>query len=73
MARCENNFVLGLCNDELGYIIPGNDFFLHEWLPYFNIPVDASGRKHYEETNSLSPNAAGAILDAMDMLISSVE
>lgn len=72
MARCEHNFVLGLCNDELGYIIPENDFFLHEWLPYFNNAVDESGRKHYEETNSLGPKAAGAILDAMDELIASL-
>ncbi|MBQ2848375.1 MAG: hypothetical protein IJO03_11980 [Clostridia bacterium] len=73
MARCEHNFVLGLCNDELGYIIPENDFFLHEWLPYFNNAVDLSGRKHYEETNSLGPQAAGAILEAMDELISSTK
>ncbi len=73
MARCEHNFVIGLCNDELGYIIPENDFFLHEWLPYFNNAVDGFGRKHYEETNSLGPKAAGAILDAMDELISSVK
>lgn len=73
MSRCKHNFVLGLCNDELGYIIPENDFYLHEWLPYFNNAVDESGRKHYEETNSLGPKAAGKILDAMDKLISSVE
>lgn len=73
MSRCEHNFVLGLCNDELGYIIPENDFCLHEWLPYFNNAVDESGRKHYEETNSLGPEAAGAILDAMNELINSVE
>ncbi len=73
MARCEHNFVLGLCNDELGYIIPKNDFYLHEWLPYFNNSIDESGRKHYEETNSLGPQAAGTILVAMDELISSVE
>ncbi|MBE6820901.1 MAG: hypothetical protein E7516_07605 [Ruminococcaceae bacterium] len=72
MARCEHNFVIGLCNDELGYIIPENDFYLHEWLPYFNNAVDESGRKHYEETNSLGPKAAGAILEAMDELISSI-
>ncbi|MBR3817662.1 MAG: hypothetical protein IKJ41_00775 [Clostridia bacterium] len=69
MSRCEHNFVLGLCNDELGYIIPENDFYLHEWLPYFNNAIDESGREHYEETNSLGPEAAGAILDAMDELI----
>lgn len=73
MSRCEHNFVIGLCNDELGYIIPENDFYLHEWFPYFNNSVDESGRKHYEETNSLGPRAAGTILDAMDELISSVE
>ncbi len=73
MSQCEHNFVLGLCNDELGYIIPENDFYLHEWLPYFNTTVDESGRNHYEETNSLGPQAAGTILDAMDELISSVK
>lgn len=73
MTQCEHNFVLGLCNDELGYIIPENDFYLHEWLPYFNNAVDESGRKHYEETNSLGPQAAGTILEAMDELISSVK
>ncbi len=73
MSRCEHNFVIGLCNDEIGYIIPENDFLLHEWLPYFNNTDDENGRRHYEETNSLGPKAAGAILDAMDELIKSVE
>lgn len=72
-ARCEHNFVIGLCNDELGYIIPENDFYLHEWFPYFNNAVDESGREHYEETNSLGPQIAGAILDVMDELIGSAE
>ena len=72
MSRCEHNFVIGLCNDEIGYIIPENDFLLHEWLPYFNNTDDENGRRHYEETNSLGPNAAGAILEAMDELIKSV-
>lgn len=73
MSRCEHNFVIGLCNDEIGYIVPENDFLLHEWLPYFNNTEDENGRRHYEETNSLGPKAAGAILDAMDKLISSVK
>ena len=72
MARCKHNFVLGLCNDEIGYIIPENDFLLHEWLPYFNNTDDENGRRHYEETNSLGPQTAGAILEAMDRVISSV-
>ena len=73
MSDCGHNFVLGLCNDELGYIIPENDFMLHEWFPYFNIPYDENGRKHYEETNSVGPETAGALLEAMDKLIGSVK
>lgn len=73
MARCEHNFVIGLCNDEIGYIIPENDFLLHEWVPYFNNTDDENGRRHYEETNSLGPQAAGAILESMETLIASVE
>ncbi len=73
MSDCEHSFVLGLCNDELGYIIPKNDFLLHEWLPYFNIPYDENGRKHYEETNSVGPATAGTLLKAMDELINSAK
>lgn len=73
MNRCKHNFVIGLCNDEIGYIIPENDFFLHEWLPYFNIPYDSFDRKHYEETNSVGPKTAGALLEAMENLINSIE
>lgn len=73
MSDCKHKFVVGLCNDEIGYIIPENDFFLHEWLPYFNTTVDAAGRNHYEETNSTGPETAGTLLDAMDELIESVK
>ncbi len=73
MTACEHSFVAGLCNDELGYIIPDNDFLLHEWLPYFNIPYDSFDRKHYEETNSVGPDTAGTILESMDELITSAK
>lgn len=73
MSDCAHSFVLGLCNDEIGYIIPENDFVLHEWLPYFNIPYDDFERKHYEETNSVGPQTAGILLEAMDKLISSAK
>ncbi len=73
MTDCKHEFVVGLCNDEIGYIIPENDFFLHEWLPYFNTTVDTSGRNHYEETNSTGPATAGTLLEAMDELIASVK
>ncbi len=73
MSDCAHQFVVGLCNDEIGYIIPENDFYLHEWLPYFNTTVDAAGRNHYEETNSTGPETAGTLLEAMDELIASVK
>ncbi|MBQ8210257.1 MAG: hypothetical protein IJZ35_06730 [Clostridia bacterium] len=73
MSDCGHNFVLGLCNDELGYIIPDNDFMLHEWLPYFNIGYDDADRKHYEETNSTGPETARTLLETMEMLIESAE
>ncbi len=73
MTNCKYSFVVGLCNDELGYIIPDNDFYLHEWLPYFNIAEDKDGREHYEETNSVGPETARIILNAIDALIASVK
>lgn len=73
MSECDNQFVLGLCNDELGYIIPDNDFYLHEWLPFMNIPKDSFGREHYEETNSTGPAAARVILESMNSLITSAK
>ena len=73
MSGCTHKFVIGLCNDEIGYIIPENDFYLHVWFPYFNTTVDESGRNHYEETNSTGPATAGTLLTAMDELISSAK
>ena len=72
MTDCERSFVVGLCNDALGYIIPDNDFLNNEWLGFFDICKDQFGRTHYEETNSAGPNAARAILEAMDALTASV-
>lgn len=73
MSGCAYQFVVGLANDELGYIIPDNDYVLHEWLPYINIANDSFGREHYEEVNSTGPNTARIILNAMDELISSAK
>ena len=73
LKNCHYQFVVGLANDELGYIIPDNDFVLHEWLPYINIATDSYGREHYEEVDSAGPATAGIILDAMNSLITSVK
>ena len=63
--------VFGLCNDEIGYIVPPGDYFLHESEPYFNEGIDATGRKHYEETNSVGPLAAELIINSLTELIES--
>jgi hypothetical protein len=60
----ENVFVLGLGQDELGYIIPGYDFHLKSAptdgqdgtgpLPLGGLEAEYCGEGHYEETVSIS-------------------
>ena len=69
----ENTVIIGLANDELGYVIPPNDFFLHPKTPYFENARDVHGRKHYEETNSLGPKTAEAIFKTVCQIVNSVE
>jgi len=56
---------LGLAFDELGYMVPMYDFKLNEDSPYF----DEAPGSHYEETNSIGPQAATTD-DIMRALIS---
>lgn len=58
----EDVLVVGLANDEIGYIVPPSDFVLDETLPYFR---EAEG-DHYEETNSLGPACAEDLADAFE-------
>jgi hypothetical protein len=55
----EHVWLIGLANDELGYIVPEYDFKVDEIQPWFEEPEG----DHYEETNSMGPQTAG-ILDA---------
>ncbi len=64
---------IGLANDEIGYVIPPNDFLLHETLPYAENGRDSLGRKHYEETNSLGPNTAKTISACFEAIQADVE
>lgn len=73
MTKAKHHFVIGLCNDELGYIIPDNDFILHEGLPYINAAKDSFDRNHYEETNSTGRNTARTILEEFEKLINSTK
>lgn len=64
---------IGLANDEIGYVVPPNDFLLNESLPYAENARDSLGRKHYEETNSLGPNTAKTISACFEAIQADVE
>ncbi len=70
-GNAKHKFVVGLCNDELGYIIPENDFLLNSATPYIDSAHDKFDRNHYEETNSTGPKTAAALLNATEELINS--
>jgi hypothetical protein len=53
--------VIGLANDELGYILPVEDF-KYPWNPF-------KPGKHYEETNSIGKGIAPAVMSALDELL----
>ena len=57
----EDFMVMGLFDDEIGYIVPPKDFLLHDKNPYF----EKASSGHYEETNSLGPQTAGILLDTL--------
>ncbi|MEZ4450808.1 MAG: hypothetical protein R3B09_15110 [Nannocystaceae bacterium] len=58
-------WIIGLGNDELGYIVPNYDFVLAQDMPWVN---EAEG-DHYEETNSLGPHMEGLVNHYGDVLI----
>lgn len=62
----EKPVVLGLANDELGYLVPEYDYVLHPTKPYSE---QATG-DHYEETNSLGPKTTPLVTEAMKTLFS---
>lgn len=59
------SWVVGLGNDQLGYILPVYDFDLDDELPWF----DEEEGDHYEETNSISSQAAPTIEAAQAELL----
>ncbi len=59
-------FVVGLANDELGYIVPANDFVFPTYAPGPVYGEDRCGsREHYEETLSASSALAPLITHAL--------
>jgi len=65
LMTAEHKWIVGLGNDELGYIIPTYDFVLHTGAPYV---LSAEG-DHYEETNSLGPYMADRIQEEATALL----
>ncbi|MBQ7543208.1 MAG: hypothetical protein IJT44_13050 [Clostridia bacterium] len=65
--------IVGLANDELGYILPPNDFLLHPETPYFSATRDRHGRRHYEETNSLGPRTAETIATVFRTMMAQID
>ncbi len=65
--------IIGLANDEVGYVIPPNDFLLDEARPYIEHAHDRLNRRHYEETNSLGINTAPKIAEVFREMIKQVE
>ena len=59
-----HSVLVGLGNDELGYLVPPYDWKLHPVTPYFD---EAEG-DHYEETNSTGPETLPLILDTLEGL-----
>ncbi len=59
-----HNWIIGLGNDEIGYLIPPYDYVLDPRSPYL---AEAEG-DHYEETNSLGPSTVPKLLEVATLL-----
>ena len=59
------NWIIGLGNDEVGYIIPEYNFVVDDRIPF----IEEAEGDHYEETNSLGPRTAPMVLDWAERLI----
>ena len=56
---------LGLCQDETGYLVPSYDFKLAEGASAY---LEEAEGDHYEETNSIGPEAIIALMKNLDAL-----
>lgn len=65
--------IVGLTNDEVGYIVPPSDFLVHPDAPYLKRITDAHGEDHYEETNSAGPACAQCIADAFEAALGQLD
>ncbi len=68
MMPGQYHWPLGLGNDEVGYLVPEYDYKTDPTAPFF---VEAPG-DHYEETNSLGPQAVPRVRIVLDRLLQAV-
>lgn len=61
----EYPLVIGLGEDEIGYIVPAWNYVLHDSSPY----IEEAEGDHYEETNSVGPRVEEQAVGAMRKLI----
>jgi hypothetical protein len=66
LLETEHAWIVGLGNDEVGYIIPEYDFKVDPISPY----IDEPEGDHYEETNSLGPQTVPLLDQAIRQLLS---
>jgi hypothetical protein len=64
LVKAPAPMVVGLANDELGYLVPGYDF---KTSPTKSMLPRIPG--HYEETNSIGPSVTNIIVDAATRLL----
>ena len=69
----ESLLIVGLSNDEIGYIVPPSDFLLNEDMPYLEKTMDYKGENHYEETNSVGPECANVIADTFAAVLKEMQ
>ncbi len=69
----EKLLVVGLANDELGYIVTPTDFLLNAEKPYVEKTMDYKGENHYEETNSVGPECAACIAKAFENALETLQ
>lgn len=70
---CDKLLIVGLANDEIGYIVSPSDFLVNEQAPYLLRTVDYKNEDHYEETNSVGPMGAIVIAETFETLLSEMQ
>jgi hypothetical protein len=72
--KARYQFIIGLGNDELGYIVPANDFVPPVYKPRLRYGTDRCGdHDHYEETMSVGSQAAPLISKGIVELLEQVD